>query len=79
MPSQFKFFLIPARSLEDEELLNRFLLHQRVLTVQREFVQDWDNSFWSLAVEHLAGESKTTGHPSCLKEQERAGKSRVTS
>ncbi len=61
MPSQFKFFVIPARSLDDEELLNRFLLHHRVLTVHRQFVQDGENSFWSLAVEYLAGEGKTTG------------------
>jgi superfamily II DNA helicase RecQ len=64
MPSQFKFFVIMARRLEDEELLNRFLLHNRVLTVHREFVHDGENSYWSLAVEYLAGEGKTAGQSS---------------
>jgi hypothetical protein len=37
-------------------------LHNRVLTVHREFVHDGENSYWSLAVEYLAGEGKKPGN-----------------
>ena len=53
---QMAFFSIPAR--DDpviQEDLNRFLRSHRVLTVDREFVGQGDNSFWALAVEYMEG------------------------
>ncbi|MDP6630776.1 MAG: HRDC domain-containing protein [Kiritimatiellia bacterium] len=53
---QMAFFQIPARGDTGlQEDLNRFLRSHRVLTVQREFVAQGDNSFWALAVEFLEG------------------------
>jgi superfamily II DNA helicase RecQ len=55
MASQLKFFVIPIRELEAVEAeVNRFLRSVRVVHLQREFVPQGDNSFWSLAVEYLA-------------------------
>jgi superfamily II DNA helicase RecQ len=54
MTLQLKFFLIPMISMEAAEVeLNRFLKSVRVVNIQREFVAQGDNSFWSLAVEYL--------------------------
>ncbi len=62
MSLQFKFFFISARSSsEDEDLLNRFLQHNRIISIHREFVQDGENSYWSLVVEYLSGENQTPG------------------
>ncbi len=73
MSLQYKFFTISTRSiLADEELLNRFLRQNRVLTIHREFVHDGINSCWSLAIEYLSGDNQTTGQPSV-----RSGKNRV--
>jgi hypothetical protein len=55
MALQLKFFVIPIRELEAVEAeVNRFLRSVRVVHLQREFVPQGDNSFWSLAVEYLA-------------------------
>ena len=55
---QMEFFQIPARGESGlQEDLNRFLRTHRVLTIQREFVEQGDNSFWALAVEYLDGVS----------------------
>lgn len=73
IPLQYRFFTISARSnSEDEELLNRFLRHNRILTIHREFVHDAENSYWSLAVEYLSGKNQTTEQP-----RGRSGKNRV--
>ncbi len=62
MSVQMKFFMIPVRDLrESEEELNRFLSGVRVVHIHREFVGQGDNSFWSIAVEYLAGDSAQTG------------------
>ena len=52
--------------------LNRFLRHNRILTIHREFVHDAENSYWSLAVEYLSGKNQTTEQP-----RGRSGKNRV--
>ena len=54
MAIQFKFFIVPVREIEAIETeINRFLRSVRVVHLQREFVAQGDNSFWSLAVEYL--------------------------
>jgi superfamily II DNA helicase RecQ len=69
---QMAFYSIPARGDAGlQEDLNRFLRSHRVLTVQREFVAQGDNSFWALAVEYLEGPAPS-GPGSA-----RAGKPRV--
>ena len=62
MSVQMRFFLIPMRSLrEAEEELNHFLGGVRVVHIHREFVDQGDNSFWSIAVEYLTGDSAQAG------------------
>jgi superfamily II DNA helicase RecQ len=54
MAVQLRFFVIPIREIEAVEAeVNRFLRSVRVVNMQREFVPQGDNSFWSLAVEYL--------------------------
>jgi superfamily II DNA helicase RecQ len=50
------FFTIPIKTPEAAEAeANRFLGEHRVLAVDRRFVENGENSFWSLAVEYLQG------------------------
>ena len=57
MSIQYKFFNIPTRDNDDEaDSLNNFLRRTRVLNIHREFVNNGENSYWSLAVEYLSGE-----------------------
>lgn len=56
MALQYKFFIIPVTDCENAESeLNRFLRSVRVITVDREFVSNGQNSFWGIAVEYLYG------------------------
>jgi superfamily II DNA helicase RecQ len=56
MPVQFKFFIISVKNHEDAEAdLNRFIRSKRVLAVHREFIQQGENSFWSMIIEYLTG------------------------
>ncbi len=60
MPIQFKFFIVSVKGdMEAESDLNRFIRSKRVLAVHREFVQQGENSFWSLIVEYLSGDAAT--------------------
>ncbi len=60
MALQLKFFMVPIRGIEEAEAeINRFLRSVRVVSLQREFVAQGDNSFWSMAVEYLANSSRT--------------------
>jgi superfamily II DNA helicase RecQ len=63
MALQLKFFIVPIRGIEEAEAeINRFLRSVRVVSIQREFVGQGDNSFWSMAVEYLAnGAGSPTG------------------
>ena len=54
MALQLKFFLVPVGDIEQaESQINRFLRSVRVVHLQREFVAQAQNSFWSVAVEYL--------------------------
>ena len=49
-----RFFTIPIKNTaEPEAEVNRFLDRHRILAVDRRFVENGENSFWTLAVEHL--------------------------
>ncbi len=51
---QYKIFVIPIKNISDtEEELNRFLRGHRVLSVQKEFVSERDNSFWTFVIEYI--------------------------
>lgn len=58
MPLQYKFFRIPVRDPSSwESELNRFLGSVRIANIQREFIDQGENSFWTLAVEYLTEDS----------------------
>ncbi len=53
MKRQYKIFSIPAkgdRKAEDE--MNQFLNLFRITHIQRELIENGDNSFWSIVVEY---------------------------
>ena len=51
---QFEFILVPVKNSEAAQAeLNKILRTHRVLTVQKEFVNQGDSSFWAMAVEYL--------------------------
>jgi len=51
---QFQFFRIPAASPESlTEELNRFVRGHRILSVQRELVQESGGVYWAVCVEYL--------------------------
>ena len=61
---QYKFFNIPTVSGDTdaaEEEMNAFLRGHRVLTVQRELVNDGGSSFWSCCVEYIDGAVSSAG------------------
>ena len=50
----YRFFVIPVRtSAGAEEELNRFLRCHRVLSVDRRWVDEGSESFWSFCVDYL--------------------------
>jgi superfamily II DNA helicase RecQ len=54
MSLQYKFFIIPIKDLSaGEEAFNRFLRTVRLLSIDRKFVENAENSFWALSVEYL--------------------------
>jgi superfamily II DNA helicase RecQ len=57
---QIKFYRIAANDPEEAaKELNGFLAAHKILTVQREFVQDGQGSFWAIAVEYLSSQPAT--------------------
>ena len=51
---QLRIFVIPIKNIETSETeMNRFLRGNRILAVTKEFVNNGENSFWSIAVEYL--------------------------
>ncbi|MEI6125617.1 MAG: HRDC domain-containing protein [Pseudomonadota bacterium] len=60
----FAFFSISARGAgSEQDDLNRFLRSHRILSIQKEFVDQAENSFWALAVEYLDDGSVRHGTP----------------
>jgi superfamily II DNA helicase RecQ len=56
----FKFFTIPLREVSSAESeLNAFLGSQRVLGIDRHFVDLGANSFWTLCVDYFPGVAST--------------------
>jgi superfamily II DNA helicase RecQ len=67
MALQLKFFIIPISGIEPSELeINRFLRSVRVVNLQRDFVDQGPNSFWSVAIEYLPA-AKSAGEKDSLK------------
>lgn len=67
MTIQCKFFIIPVSDIEHTELeVNQFLRSVRVVNMQRDFVGQGPNSFWSLAVEYLPA-ARSAGENNRLK------------
>lgn len=59
---QLKLFILPVKNLAEAEAeMNAFLRSRRVLGVQKEFVGDGDNSFWTFCVEYLESAPASTG------------------
>ena len=57
---RIKFFTIPIKNTDEPEAeINRFLSGHRVLAMDRRFVENGENSFWTLAVEYLHGPDDT--------------------
>lgn len=55
MALQLKFFVVPLTGIEEAEPeINTFLKSVKVVNTQREFVNQGNNSFWSMCVEYLA-------------------------
>ena len=53
---QLKVFVLPVKNLGAAEVeMNACLRGHRVLAVQKEFVAEGENSFWSFCVEYLDG------------------------
>lgn len=72
MALQMKFFIVPIRGVEEAEAeINSFLRTVRVVNLQREFVAQGENSFWSMAVEYLANGSGDTNEKSGNKKRSR--------
>ena len=56
--------MIPIRSTEAaESILNGFLRSHRVLSVERRWVDQGENSFWSFCVDYL----ETSGAPASIR------------
>jgi len=50
----FKFLVVPARdSANAEQELNRFLASHKVLSIDRELIDQGMNSFWAICVDYL--------------------------
>ncbi len=58
----FKFFHIPVRdAAAAEEALNTFLGNHRVLSIDRRWVDQGADSFWSFCVDYYEGKTATRG------------------
>jgi superfamily II DNA helicase RecQ len=58
---KYHFFAIPANAPDAaQEELNRFCAGQRVVSVDKQLVQDADRSYWALCVCYLDGQEEPT-------------------
>src|ERR1017187_5589979 len=61
---QLKLFVLPVKSLAAAEgEMNSFLRAHRVLAVEKEFVADGENSFWTFCVEYLESAADAASWP----------------
>jgi len=56
---QLQFFQMPVHASQAEDL-NRFLATHRVTSIERQFVSDGANSFWSICVTYETGDPPQT-------------------
>ena len=60
----FKFFTIPIRDSQSAEAeLNAFLSSHKVLTVERQWVEDGPDSFWALCVDFIPSATSSQRSP----------------
>lgn len=52
---KYRIFTVPVHAEGGEAELNAFISGHRVINVQREFVSNRENSFWSFCVEYVEG------------------------
>lgn len=58
---KYRFFAIPARGAENEQVeLNRFCDGHKVISLEKEFVADGQQSFWSICVCYLPASDKAS-------------------
>ena len=60
---QFRFFMVPALGGEDAEAeVNQFISQNRIVAVERKFVEDGANSFWALCISvERSGQKPSSG------------------
>lgn len=59
---RFRFFAVPAKDSEQAEAaLNVFSAEHRVVQVDKHFVADGGNSYWSICVNWLDGQGALDG------------------
>jgi len=57
-----KFFVVPVHhSIASEEELNGFLASHKILSIDRQLVDQGVNSFWAICVDYLASTRQETG------------------
>ena len=65
---KIKFFVIPIKNIiEAETEVNSFLSSHRILTTNREFVNNGDNSYWALQIEYIDSTIKSQITPNIKK------------
>ena len=53
---KYRFFTVPVHDSAEEQLaLNQFCAQHRIATLEKEFVANADNSFWSFCISYLEG------------------------
>ena len=73
-----RFFQVPARGCElSEAALNGFLASQRVLTIERRWVDLGENSYWALCIDYQPGSPVSPGFLANNGSKLGAGKLRV--
>ncbi len=68
---QFRIFTVSVGDLAGCDEMNRFLSGHRVLTVQRDLIQNGRESCWAFCVEYLESSSGGTGGPGYVTRKER--------
>ena len=57
-----KFFVVPVQdSIASEDELNGFLASHKILSIDRQLVDQGVNSFWAICIDYLTGKRVETG------------------